>query len=94
MLAIFYDRGRSDPATPALDKLSHDPHKSFGLNLRTIEKPSTFNLTVARQTPPYTTRQNGEREGRDRRSVRAMALEFLPIPFRCPASGSAQSNLA
>jgi len=40
------------------------------------KKPSTSNLTVARQIPLHHTRQNGEREGRDRRSVCATAVRF------------------
>jgi hypothetical protein len=87
-------------ATPALDKWSHDPHKSF----------EVFNLMCGRKTlhlqphrrpskPQHQTRQNGERQGRDRRSVRAMdftpvpPVPIYPVPSVCVAAYNQQSRL-
>ena len=87
-------------ATPALDKGSHDPHKSF----------EVFNLMCGRKTlhlqphrrpskPQHQTRQNGERQGRDRRSVRAMdftpvpPVPIYPVPCVCVAAYNQQSRL-
>ncbi|KAJ5234941.1 uncharacterized protein N7469_004109 [Penicillium citrinum] len=50
------------------DHMTHTNHLSP--DLCGPKKPSTSNLTVARQIPLHHTRQNGEREGRDRRSLR------------------------